>query len=357
MGYGFEGLVHFPVEFYFLDKDEAGAGSTEFIVFSGKKGFTEPEYVYYLSRTDMVRNPAIQSMSGTSGRQRVDTSVFRDIEISIPPILEQLKISTILKDLDSKIELNRKMNQTLESIAQTLFKHWFIDFEFPDENGQPYKSSGGEMVFSNELGKEIPREWLYGNILDIADLLSGGTPKTKVQEYWDGGIPWVSAKDASNSNGTFILQTERTISQRGLENSNANLLPKNTTIITARGTVGKCCILPMEMSINQSNYGLKAKNGFGDFFIFFCVKLLVNIMKSRSYGTVFDTITTSTFRDVKLLIPPLSVVRSFEYLANTFMGKLLQNIGQIKILSDIRDSLLPKLISGKIRVPLEDTDV
>src|SRR3989344_4634736 len=138
-----------------LSDEEVGFGSTEFIVLSGKKGKTTNAFVYYLSISPQLRKEAIKSMTGTSGRQRVQNDLFEGIEVVIPPLPEQSTIAKILSDLDSKIELNHKMNKTLEAIGQVIFKRWFVDFEFPNEKGKPYKSSGGEMVDS-ELG-EMPK--------------------------------------------------------------------------------------------------------------------------------------------------------------------------------------------------------
>jgi type I restriction enzyme S subunit len=275
-----------------------------------------------------------------------------ELAIKLPPVADQEVISKILSDLDFKIELNHWMNKTLESIGKAIFKHWFIDFEFPNEKGKPYKSSGGEMVYNEEVEKEIPRGWEAGDILDCAKILSGGTPRTEVAEYWGGGVPWVSARDVTNSQGSFIIDTERTITQLGMDNSNAKLLPKNTTVVTARGVVGSYCILSREMAINQTNYGLKAKSGGGEFFVFFSVSNLVNQMKQRSYGTIFDTITTKTFHDMKVPIPPDSQIKSFEEKERSIMNKILVNLQQSRSLVNIRDTLLPKLMSGKIRVPV-----
>jgi type I restriction enzyme S subunit len=212
----------------------------------------------------------------------------------------------------------------------------------------PYKSSGGRMVDS-ELG-EIPEGWEVGSILDFADLLSEGTPKTSVSEYWDGGVPWVSAKDVTSSNGTFILTTEKTITQKGIEKSNAKLLPMFTTVVTARGTVGNVCILSKEMAINQTNYGLKSKYDYRDFFLFLTVLNLIQDMKQNAYGTVFDTITTKTFRRIQTILPSTSAIKSFENIIYSLMPKILSNLEESQNLSSIRNSLLPKLMSGKIRV-------
>ena len=204
-------------------------------------------------------------------------------------------------------------------------------------------------MVETELGA-VPVGWRVGSILEIAELLSGGTPKTKIAEYWGGGIPWVSAKDVTNARGTFILDTEKTITRSGIEHSNTKLLPKNTTIVTARGTVGSYCILSREMTINQTNYGLKAKSEGEDFFVFFSVSNLVNQMKIHSYGTVFDTITTKTFKDLKIPIPPESMIKPFNNKVGSIMNQISHNLYESHTLARIRDTLLPKLMSGEVRV-------
>ena len=283
-----------------------------------------------------------------AAQQNLNQDIIKSFYLPFPSKMEQDKIASILGSLDDKIALNRSMNSTLEAIGQALFKHWFVDFEFPNEEGKPYRSSGGEMV-ETELG-EVPKGWRVGSILECADLLSGGTPKTEISEYWDGDILWVSAKDVTEAQGSFVIDTERKITQTGIDNSSAKLLPKNTTVVTARGTVGSYCILSREMAINQTNYGLKAKSGIGDFFIFFSISNLVIQMKQNAYGTIFDTITTKTFKEMKISIPPESMVRSFDNKVNSLISKILHNLEESYTLATIRDALLPKLMSGEIRV-------
>lgn len=317
------------------------------ITLRGKRGILHNNFLRFVLQSPTVEQELKKRESGTTVTG-IKQKELRKALLPIPTYDEQIKISEILINLDDKIELNHRMNNTLEQIAHTLFKRWFIDFEFPDENGSPYRSSSGRTVDS-ELG-EIPEGWKIGSILDYADLLSGGTPKTSVSEYWDGGIPWVSAKDVTSSHGTFILTTEKTITQKGIEKSNAKLLPKYTTVITARGTVGNVCILSEEMAINQTNYGLKIKYDYGDFFLFFIVLNLIQDMKRNAYGTVFDTITTKTFKQIQIALPPMRLIESFENIINNLMHKVLFYLEESQNLSSIRDSLLPKLMSGKIRV-------
>lgn len=190
-----------------LDNDEIGFGSTEFIVFRAEAGITDKDYIYYLSISPSLREIAIKSMIGSSGRQRVQQRVLKDINLSLPPLSEQKAIAATLSCLDDMIELNNRTNQVLEEMAQAIFKRWFVDFEFPNKDGEPYKSSGGEMVDS-ELG-EIPKGWRVGNLGDIANVTSGKRPQEKKDTVSD--VYFVPLVGASTVMGFVkeILYNER----------------------------------------------------------------------------------------------------------------------------------------------------
>ena len=277
-------------------------------------------------------------------------------EIMLPPLKEQRAIAGILGALDDKIELNRRTNETLEAMARAIFKSWFVDFDpvrakaEGRDPGLPAEIAGlfPDAFEESELG-EIPAGWEVGSLLDIIDLLSGGTPSTAVPAYWNGEIPWVSAKDVGGAKGSFLLNTEKTISRQGVENSSTKMLPALTTIITARGTVGSYCLLGRTMAMNQTNYGLKAKNNVGDYFVFFSTMQLIEYLRQQAYGTIFDTITTKTFRDTMTVQPPEHVLKVFERVVEPVMQRVLSNEQQSRTLAGLRDTLLPKLLSGEIR--------
>lgn len=316
-------------------ENNVGFGSTEFLVFRGKENVSDNDFVYYLSRSEFIKNNAIQMMTGTSGRQRVEKSALEQLEITVPDLPTQKEIAQILSSLDDKIELNLQMNQTLEAMAQAIFKEWFVNFNSPG--------------FDGELVDGLPKGWRMGNVLEIATLLSGGTPKTSEPEYWDGDINWISAKDITSSNNQFIIETEKTITELGIKKSAAKLLPTYTTIISARGTVGNFCILPKEMAISQSNYGLKSNSNF-DLFLFLLVKDMILMMKAFAYGAVFDTITTRTFQAMEMTIPDNQTIEKFEEFVRPIYSKILTNQLQIQSLTQTRDTLLPRLMSGQIQI-------
>lgn len=199
-----------------LEDNEIAFGSTEFIVLRAKEGITDSKFVYYLAISPEFRNVAIKSMTGSSGRQRVQSDVLANTVICLPPLQEQKRIANLLSAIDDKIELNNEMNKTLEELAQTIFKRWFVDFEFPNENGEPYKSSGGKFVES-ELGM-IPEGWRVATIGDLGDVVGGGTPSKKREDYFtQNGIPWITPKDLSNSKNRYVERGSVDITEEGLK--------------------------------------------------------------------------------------------------------------------------------------------
>jgi len=280
----------------------------------------------------------VKSVKGGSAQGGANAKNFAEYPINLPPLPEQKAIADMLSSFDEKIELLREQNKTLETLAQTIFKEWFVHFNYPD--------ASGEMVDS-ELGL-IPKGWRVGSLLEVFDLIGGGTPKTSIDEYWNGGISWYSVVDAPKGSETFVIETEKQISPLGLSKSSTKLLQKGTTIVSARGTVGKLALVGRETAMNQSCYGLKGKDSFGDYYVYFQLKEALNRLKRRVHGAVFDTITQSTFKNIMVSLPDNEVVISYEERVIPIMEKILNNIFQIQSLSKTRDMLLPKLMNGMI---------
>lgn len=199
-------------------------------------------------------------------------------------------------------------------------------------------------MVESEMGM-IPKDFKVLSYLDFAKLHSGGTPKTTKPEYWDGDLYWISAKDVSPNNKRFILSTERRISELGVSNSSAKLLPKYSTIITARGTVGNYCIIPYPMAISQSNYAFSSSFPFYNFQV---IGSLIESLKQRSYGTVFDTITTKTLQDSKIIVSDDTILDKYEQTIRNVYELILANSFESDKLVNLRDTILPRLISGRI---------
>lgn len=292
-------------------------------------------------------------------------SQLEGLTIPWPKDDERRTIASILGSLDDKIDLNRRMNQTLEEIARALFKFWFVDFgpvraktEGRWKKGESLPGMPADMwdlwpseFEDSEIG-EIPKGWEVRGLLEIAALHSGGTPATSEPSYWDGGIPWVSGKDVSSAKGSFLLRTERTVSEEGVAHSHTSPLPARTVAITARGTVGALAILAEPMCISQTNYGLKAANGVPDNFLRFAVEGAVEGLQQESYGTIFDTITTKNLAATQVVSPAAPVLTAFADRTDPLTNGVLMNLRAIETLADARAALLPKLLSGEILVPV-----
>ena len=320
-----------------LNENELAFGSTEFIVFRKIEGKSNSKYIYYLLKTPQIRDIAIKSMVGSSGRQRVQQNVLENYEVLLPTLDKQIEIASILSSLDDKIELNRRINENLEQQAQALFKSWFVDFE-------PFKD--GKFVDS-ELGM-IPEGWRVGYYTELIDIKGGGTPKTNIKEFWNGSIPFFSPKDIGPS--CFVLNTEKYITTNGLENCNSNLFPPYSVFITARGTVGKVVMVGSEMAMNQSNYALLGKQNISQFYVYLITLQLVSHLLKKANGAVFNAITTRDFASERIIIPFYSIIKSFSSIVKPIYENILLNEFQIKSLSQLRNTLLPRLMSGKLEI-------
>jgi restriction endonuclease S subunit len=283
---------------------------------------------------------------------------IKNIEVRFPPLPEQRATAHILGSLDDKIELNRRMNQTLEATARAIFKSWFVDFDpvrakaegrptgLPDDIAALFPDSFED----SELG-EIPTGWRVLPLSEVVNIIGGGTPKTKVKEYWGGDIPWFSVVDAPTETDVFVIDTEKHITELGVEKSSTKVLRKGTTIISARGTVGKCALVGRPMAMNQSCYGIQGKNGESDYFVYFTIRRQVSDLQRSGHGSVFNTITRDTFKTIRIACPPTNITTSYEEIVHPLMELVLANLHENATLTSLRDTLLPKLISGELRVP------
>ena len=230
----------------------------------------------------------------------------------------------MLSSLDDKIDLLHRQNKTLEQMAETLFRQWFVE--------------------------EAEEDWEETTLYDAIVLIGGGTPKTSIDSYWNGKIKWLSGGDISTNHKSIITACEKTITEDGLNNSSAKLLPKFSTVISARGTVGRYCILSEPMAFSQSNYGIKPKYKNCFFFTYLLINHSVEELQSAAYGSVFDTITTNTFKGYSIRLPKEEIIRKFEFEIKDYFYKMLNNQQQIRSLEKLRDTLLPKLMSGEVRI-------
>lgn len=313
----------------FITQNEEGwlCGTGCLIVRINAQSLSPKFCAYYLS-TDEIKGWVSSNAVGTT-MPNLNTGILQRLPLLIPPLPEQKAISSILSSLDDKIDLLHRQNATLEAMAETLFRQWFVE------------------------GRK--EDWEEKSLLEVMELIGGGTPKTDVPTYWNGNVKWLSGGDIASNHKKFIVDAEKSITELGLKSSSAKLLPMFSTVISARGTVGKYCLLSEPMVFSQSNYGIKPRYSSCYFFTYLLVAFSVDELQAAAYGSVFDTITTTTFKEHFIKLPDDEKIFDFERIITPYFEKMLSNVRQIRTLTTLRDSLLPKLMSGEVKVEIQNT--
>jgi type I restriction enzyme S subunit len=313
-----------------------------------------PAYLRYAFESPVFQHQ-LNASSHQSTRKYISISAQRDLWLPVAPYDVQQRIVETLQPIDEKIENNRLINRTLEAMASAYFRSWFVEFDpvrMRVANVEPSGiSEAVARLFPSELtdtaAGQLPNGWRMQPFDEIVDIVGGGTPKTDNPRYWDGPIPWFSIADAPQDGGVFVTETEHTITEEGLINSATRVLQPGTTIITARGTVGKVAIAGREMAMNQSCYALRPKPPAKPYFVYFATRLLVSMLRQQAHGSVFDTITRATFKSVKTVVPQPEIVEAFEQQVGAYMQRVLSGIRETSALRRIRAALLPRLLSGR----------
>jgi type I restriction enzyme, S subunit len=318
-----------------------------------KQDEADPGYVLsYL--THPATKSYIESFNAGGSRRAITKGHIESFLIALPPLTEQRAIARILDTLDAKIELNQRMNETLQGMAQALFKSWFVDFDpvhARAEGRDPGVPKSRADLFPGSFNTDgVPLNWARTRFSETVEIIGGGTPKTSVADYWSGEIPWFSVVDAPRETDVWVIETEKKITQAGVDNSSTRILPERTTIISARGTVGKVALVGVPMAMNQSCYGLRGLLGKWGTFTYFSTCQLVSLLQQRAHGSVFDTITRESFAGVDVSVPPDTVIMAFEEIVESMLQRIRTGLFESRTLANLRDVLLPKLISGELRL-------
>ncbi len=293
-----------------------------------------PQYlVYYL----LSPKPQYELLGTANGATvaHVNLPAIRNLKIELPEKSVQDKIGTILVTYDDLIENNQKQIKLLEEAAQRLYKEWFVDLRFPGHE-------------NTKIVDGIPEGWNICPFSSKVDIMSGGTPKTSIPDYYNGRIPFYTPKDSDGA--FFAYKTQMNITEGGLKNCNSRLYPPKTVIITARGTVGKTTILAVPMAMNQSCYALKMKENDAPYYLFFALNNEIKALQTMANGGVFNTIIGKTFDSINIQIPKDPLIYGFEETVRPFMEQIKNKLQANSKLVEARDRLLPKLMNGEVKV-------
>lgn len=306
-----------------------------------------PKYVYFLLKC--LGSLKTSDKSTVPGVNRNDLH-----EILVPYIKPELQkpIADLLFILETKIDLNNRINAELEVMAKTLYDFWFVQFDFPGKNGKPYKSSGGKMVWNKELKREIPAVWTAGSLVDLGVIVGGSTPSTTDQDnFSESGTPWITPKDLANCNGNkFISKGELGVSAQGLKSASLKLYPKGTVLLSSRAPIGYMAIARNPLTTNQGFKSIIPSKGYSSHFVYYTLKNSMTTIVQYASGSTFKEVSGTVLKTVLVCLPKSSIVDTYTKTVSSIFDRqdILEQENQH--LSSLRDWLLPMLMNGQVKV-------
>ncbi|MEI6900474.1 MAG: restriction endonuclease subunit S [Bacteroidota bacterium] len=306
-----------------------------------------PKYVFFLLKC--LGNLKTSDKSTVPGINRNDLH-----EIKIPYIdpIFQKPLADFLFNVERKIDLGNRINDELEAMAKTIYDYWFVQFDFPDKNGNPYKSSGGKMVCNGDLKRGIPEGWDTGTFSDLGEIIGGSTPPKEVAEHYsNNGQAWITPKDLSlNSANKFISKGEIDVSELGLKAASLKIMPKGTILLSSRAPIGYLAISRENVTTNQGFKSFVPKPGYSTPFIYYTIKNSLPEIINNASGSTFKEISGGTLKSIKVCLPEKQVIQTFTNIVDPILAK--QNILELENqqLSSLRDWLLPMLMNGQVKV-------
>ena len=316
-----------------------------------KKHIVDVDFVFYFFSQKHI-NEYINKLSSQSSQPNLNLELLGKLEFELKDISTQKQISSILSSLDSKIELNSRINAELETMAKTMYNYWFVQFDFPNVEGKPYKSSGGKMVWNEELKREMPEGWKVGTLLDIANVIGGSTPSKEISEYFvTDGTAWITPKDLSmNTGNKFITKGEIDVSEKGLKAASLNIMPKGTVLLSSRAPIGYMAISRGLVTTNQGFKSFVPKQGYTTPFVYYTVKNSIPTIINNASGSTFKEVSGSVLKTITTCLPTGVIIEKFSKIVDPIFEK--QNIieHENQQLSSLRDWLLPMLMNGQVKV-------
>ena len=308
-----------------------------------------PKYVYYYLQ-HLYNNDVFFNFEGkTSGLKNLQIeNAFDKATITQIPIEKQNQIVKVLDTLDRKIALNRAINRNLEALAKQLYDYWFVQFDFPDENGRPYKSSGGKMVWNEVLKREVPKGWICKTINEIEScIITGKTPPTADEMNYGGTIPFITIDDIRQS--LFVYSTERTLSKKGADSQMKKYLPKGSLCCSCIGTVGIIGFVGKKSQTNQQINSIIFHEDFHRVFLIFSLKMYFQYANAKT-GNILSNMNKEEFSAIKMMYPSINLLKSFHNFVMPLFQQIDSNIIELQCLTKQRDELLPLLMNGQVTI-------
>ena len=325
--------------------DMEGGASSDVLVFRAKEGHS-PEYLYAALLQDAFFDYVMQGTKG-SKMPRGDKEQIMRYEMPTLSTSEE-SIGKFILDINQKIQLNEQINQNLEALAEQLYDYWFVQFDFPNEEGKPYKSSGGTMVWSEKLKRNIPASWETAVVDYVADVFNGATPSTGDEQNYGGDVVWITPKDLSDQKQKFVYQGERNISQAGYDSCSTHLLLINTVLMSSRAPIGLLAIAKAELCTNQGFKSFVPKEGRTATYLYYYLQFHIKQIEQLGTGTTFKEVSREDVLKFPILKPNDSVLDLWEERVSALNDRQLELQKENEYLSKQRDELLPLLMNGQV---------
>ena len=331
--------------------DKEGGCSSDVLVFRAKEGYIS-SFLYAVLLQDSFFYYAMKGAKG-SKMPRGDKEQIMRYELPIFSPQEQENIGNLIIGVTNKLGINRSINHNLEAMAKQLYDYWFVQFDFPDENGKPYKSSGGKMVWNKKLKREVPVLWESKLVDDVAEVFNGATPSTADEQNYGGSIVWITPKDLSDQKQKFVYHGERNISHKGYDSCSTHLLPINTILMSSRAPIGLLSIAKTNLCTNQGfkNFVSKEKNIAT--YLYYYLKIHIKQIEQLGTGTTFKEFSREDVLKFPILKPSNEILCLWEKNVAIINDKQLEIQKENENLTKLRDSLLPLLMNGQVEIGVE----
>ena len=311
--------------------------------------YLNKDFAYYLFMTQTVRQQISRSASGTKVKHTSPEKIY-EVQVYIPKIQTQRNIAKLLTTLDQKIQINNQINQELETMAKTLYDYWFVQFDFPDKNGKPYKSSGGKMVYHPELKREIPEGWGVETLRDFeSKIITGKTPSRANSDNFGGEIPFITIGDIRGN--TFIYSTSESLTDLGASVQQNKYLPEGSLCVSCIATVGEIGFTTEWSHTNQQINSIVFEDKTHRYYLYFALKnYFENAKASAKTGNTFANMNKEDFSGIRIILPSKEIKNNFHEISEPYFAQIKCLQGQNRELTQLRDWLLPMLMNGQVKV-------
>ena len=332
---------------FIAEKDAGAICGTGCLRVRLKTNKVDPAYLSFFLNKPETKKWIVSHAVG-SNMLNINSEILADVPLNLPDYAVQKSISAVLCDIEEKIVNNTAICSELESMAKFLYDYWFVQFDFPDENGRPYKSSGGKMVWNEELKREIPEGWEVDRLGAKCQCLLGGTPSREKPEYWGGSINWINSGAV---NDFRISSPSETITDEGLRNTSTYLLPRNTTVLAITGaTLGQVSILNIDACANQSVVGVLETGEVPTEYIYPSIVSSMKALLNQQTGAAQPHVNKQDITEMIFAFPPRGIMVAYMSAVKSLYESIMEKSVENQQLASLRDFLLPMLMNGQVKV-------